>query len=158
MARQRQISESTRRGIKELFDLFDKNNDGEVSVNELILGLRWDGNNPTKSEINALLKDMGVKKGENITYDKFEKCVEKYYEEGKLSKEAEEERLVQSFKMFDRNNNGSIEIKELKWVLKNIGDKMTDKEIEDMFREADKNKDGKIQYKEFIRLFTQDMK
>lgn len=141
-----------------MFDLFDKNNDGLVSENELILGLRWDGNNPTQTEINNLMKDMGVKKGERITYEKFEKCVEKYYETDKLDKEAEEQRLIQSFKMFDKNNNGTIDIKELKTVLKSIGDKMTDSEIDAMFKEADKNRDGRIEYKEFVRLFIQDIK
>ena len=55
--------------MRDLFDFFDINNDGKVSKNELIKGLQWDGNNPTKPEIDELLRDMNYKEGKctNIT-------------------------------------------------------------------------------------------
>ena len=34
----------------------------------------------------------------------------------------------------------------------NLGDKLTDKETDDMIREADVNGDGQINYKEFARM------
>lgn len=48
--------------------------------------------------------------------------------------------------MFDKNGNGTIDIKELRKVLTSIGEKLSDKEVDILFKEADKNKDGMIQY------------
>jgi calmodulin len=36
--------------------------------------------------------------------------------------------------------------------MENIGEKLTDKEVEDMIREADKNGDGLVSYEEFKQM------
>ena len=54
--------------------------------------------------------------------------------------------------VFDKDQRGFIEAKELKHVLTNIGEKLSGAEMEDMIREADPDNDGKIQYEEFVRL------
>lgn len=55
-------------------------------------------------------------------------------------------------KVFDKDQRGFIEAKELHHVLTNIGEKLSGSEMEDMIREADPDNDGKIQYEEFVRL------
>jgi Ca2+-binding EF-hand superfamily protein len=58
----------------------------------------------------------------------------------------EEGELIDAFKIFDRNNNGLIEASELRHVMINLGEKLTEEEVEDMIREADIYNDGKIKY------------
>ncbi|XP_045186569.2 calmodulin-A-like [Mercenaria mercenaria] len=158
MAQKKRMSDQDRlREMKELFHFFDKNNNGVVSTYELEKGLQWDGNNPTAKEIDNLLKEMNVKRGQDIDFEKFKKCVEKYYE-NELDQDSEEKRLSNAFKIFDKNGNGTVEKGELKKVLTSIGDKLTDAEVDQMFREADINKDGLIQYKEFTKMFLKGMK
>ena len=65
----------------------------------------------------------------------------------------DESKLVELFKIYDRDGNGSIEKEELKTVISEIsGDHVSDEEVNEMFVEADSNKDGKIQLDEFITL------
>ena len=65
----------------------------------------------------------------------------------------DESKLVELFKIFDRDGNGSIEKNELKTVMSDIsGDHVSDEEVNDMLVEADSNKDGKIQLDEFIAV------
>ncbi|XP_060568172.1 uncharacterized protein LOC132726811 [Ruditapes philippinarum] len=156
--RKQQKKKANENDIRKLFQNFDKNNDGEVSISELVMGLQVLGNNPTKPEIDALLKDMGVKAGQKIKFDQFKKCVEKYYDSEDLGPEAESDRLDRAFKVFDKNGDGSIDREELKVVLTSIGDKMTNDEVESMFREADKNNNGKIDLKEFKRMFLKGVR
>lgn len=54
--------------------------------------------------------------------------------------------------VFDKDQRGFIEAKELRHVLTNIGEKLSTNEMEDMIKEADPDNDGKIQYDEFVRL------
>lgn len=54
--------------------------------------------------------------------------------------------------VFDKDQRGFIEAKELRHVLTNIGEKLSVTEMEDMIKEADPDSDGKIQYEEFVRL------
>ena len=41
--------------------------------------------------------------------------------------------------------------------MKNIGEKMSDEEIEEMITEADIDGDGQINYEEFVKLMTDYM-
>jgi len=64
----------------------------------------------------------------------------------------EEAELRQAFKVFDMDSNGFIDANELKITMFNLGENLGDKDIKHMIKLADKNKDGKIDYEEFIRM------
>ena len=57
-----------------------------------------------------------------------------------------DEELQDAFKVFDRNRDGFISAEELRIVMTNLGEKLTDQEIKDMLDLADINRDGKIDY------------
>jgi len=63
----------------------------------------------------------------------------------KTSSEMEKE-LQQSFKVFDINGDGYISASELRQAMMTIGEKMTDKEINDIMKQWDADGDGKIDY------------
>lgn len=48
--------------------------------------------------------------------------------------------------MFDRNGDGYISAPELRLVMTNLGEKLTDEEVDDMIREADLDGDGVVSY------------
>jgi len=59
-----------------------------------------------------------------------------------------EEELIEAFKVFDRDGNGFISAAELRHVMTNLGEKLTDEEVDEMIREADVDGDGQINYEE----------
>merc|ERR1712185_545230 len=63
-----------------------------------------------------------------------------------------EEELIEAFKVFDRDGNGFISAAELRPVMTNLGEKLTDEEGDEMIREADVDVDGQINYEEFVKM------
>ena len=62
-----------------------------------------------------------------------------------------EEEVREAFKVFDKDGNGFISAAELRHVMTNLGEKLSDTEVEEMIREADTDGDGQINYDECVR-------
>ena len=62
--------------------------------------------------------------------------------------------LKEAFKIFDKNKNGFIEMKELRMVTTTLGQKLTEEEFQEFWREAHVNHDGKLDYMEFVEMIT----
>jgi hypothetical protein len=52
----------------------------------------------------------------------------------------------EAFRVFDRNGDGYISAPELRLVMTNLGEKLTDEEVDDMIKEADLDGDGVVSY------------
>merc|ERR1711904_312142 len=62
------------------------------------------------------------------------------------------EKLIEAFKVFDEDGSGVISAAELRHVMTNLGEKLTDEEVDEMIREADVGGDGQINYEEFVKM------
>ena len=54
--------------------------------------------------------------------------------------------LIAAFRVFDKDNSGKISASELRHVMTNLGEKLTDEEVDEMMKEADIDGDGEINY------------
>ncbi|ESN98600.1 hypothetical protein HELRODRAFT_106870 [Helobdella robusta] len=68
--------------------------------------------------------------------------------------EDKEEHLRAAFRTFDQDNSGKISAQELRQVMINLGEKLTDQEIQEMIDEADCDGDGQINYEEFVKMMV----
>lgn len=55
-----------------------------------------------------------------------------------------EHEMRMAFEVFDRDGSGTISSDELRLVMKQLGENLTDQEINEMLQEADKDGDGMI--------------
>lgn len=55
-----------------------------------------------------------------------------------------EEEIMEAFKVFDKDGNGMISSAEIRHIMSNLGEKLTDEEMDDMIREADIDGDGNV--------------
>lgn len=63
-----------------------------------------------------------------------------------------EEALVNVCRSFDRDGNGLISAAGLRQVVNSLSENLTDKEVDEIVREADVDGDGIINYEEFVRI------
>lgn len=57
-----------------------------------------------------------------------------------------------AFRVFDYDNDGSISKEELREAMVNLGQRCTEEEFALMFAEADTNKNGRIDFDEFVNM------
>ncbi len=69
----------------------------------------------------------------------------------KMGERDSKEEIMKAFKLFDDDNTGFITLKNLKRVAKELGENLTDEELQEMIDEADRNGDGQIDEEEFFR-------
>ena len=69
-----------------------------------------------------------------------------------------ESELHTAFSCFDRNGDGSISTKELKYIVMTLGESLTDEEADYMIQHVDQDGDGHISYKEFVEMMMAKIK
>merc|ERR1712107_677727 len=62
------------------------------------------------------------------------------------------EEINKAFKLFDDDNTGKVTFKNLKRVAKELGERLTDEDLQEMIDEADRDGDGEVNNEEFQRI------
>lgn len=57
-----------------------------------------------------------------------------------------EDDLQKAFRIFDRDGDGFITVKELRYLLTNLGERHTEEEVTEMIKEVDLNRKGKVDF------------
>ncbi len=108
------------------------------------------GQNPTEDDIINWINEAGCSWDGYLTRDDF-------LEVGVVAMQKQANRLDDvraAFRAFDHDNNGSISKEELQDAMTRYGHTFTVEECDEMFREADANNDGKIDFDEFVAMMT----
>merc|ERR1712135_279662 len=142
-----QLTEEQIAEFKEAFALFDKDGDGTITTKELGTVMRSLGQNPTEAELQDMVNEVDADGSGTIEFPEFLNLMAK-----KMKDTDSEEELVEAFKVFDKDNNGFISAAELRHVMTNLGEKLTDEEVDEMIREADVDGDGQVNYEEFVKM------
>ena len=135
--------------FKEAFALFDKDGDGMIPTKELGTVMRSLGSNPTEAGLQDMINEVDAEGEGTMNFTEFLSLMAR-----KIIDTDPEEELIEAFKTFDRDGNGFISSTDLRQVLTNLDENLTDDEFNEMIREADLDGDGRINYKEFARMMT----
>ena len=122
--------------------------DGTITTEEFGTVLRRLGQKPTQAQLQLMVEEF--EKNKNVKIDVQEFCdlmVNKADDYALSLKDIES-----AFKEFDKDRSGFIEVDELQDLMMNLGEKLTREEVQAMMKLADINKDGKIDYHEFVNM------
>ena len=121
--------------FKEAFALFDKDGDGTITTKELGTVMRSLGQNPTEAELQDMINEVDADGNGTIDFPEFLNLMAR-----KMKDTDSEEELQEAFKV------------ELRHVMTNLGEKLTDEEVDEMIREADVDGDLEVNYEEFVKM------
>jgi len=140
------------------FDMFDTDKDGTIGRQDVQLVLeRFTSDGAISPGVNVgdlleqFQEDYGSENNPStprVGFTDFKKTMKRG-----ISQNLEEDMLLKdSFQLFDTDKDGFISQDELKENIAKFDESLTDAEIDEIFREADQNRDGKIDLEEYLGL------
>ena len=136
-----ELTEAQTKECTDVFNFLDKNKDGLLSIKELEYALGVFGCKLKQKEYNQFEKES-----KTFSLERFlEICLEK------VDFSKMQDSMVDAFKLFQSDKPGFIKKKDLIFILKSYNEKITDKDINDIIKEANPDKDGYINYEEFAK-------
>merc|ERR1711964_278499 len=121
------MGEEQKQEIKEAFDLFDIDGSGTIDAKELKVAMRALGFEPKKEEVKRMLAEIDKDGTGQIDFMEFSDLMTV-----KMAERDPREEILKAFKLFDDDETGKISFKNLKRVAKELGENMTDEELQEM--------------------------
>nr|P43187.1 RecName: Full=Calcium-binding allergen Bet v 3; AltName: Full=Allergen Bet v III; AltName: Allergen=Bet v 3 [Betula pendula]CAA55854.1 allergen [Betula pendula] len=153
--------------LRRIFDLFDKNSDGIITVDELSRALNLLGLETDLSELESTVKSFTREGNIGLQFEDFislhQSLNDSYFAYGGEDEDDNEEDMRKSilsqeeadsfggFKVFDEDGDGYISARELQMVLGKLGFSEGSEidRVEKMIVSVDSNRDGRVDFFEF---------
>ncbi|CDI87229.1 calmodulin, putative [Eimeria praecox] len=120
------ITEAQANCFKTAFGIFDSDGDGYVTAEEFVKLFRSVGQSPSEATLKEIIEKHDPEKTGKFDLHTFLQICDSPY----FADPMKEERLVECFRMFDDDAIGKISISELRYVLQQIGEPLTDDEAD----------------------------
>ncbi|TRZ03426.1 hypothetical protein DNTS_000420 [Danionella cerebrum] len=133
-----ELTEEQKQEIREAFELFDTDASGKIEVKEL---------KPKKEEIRKMIVEVDKDGTGKISFSDFQSMMTQ-----KMAEKDSKEEILKAFRLFDDDETGKISFRNLKRVAKELGENLTDEELQEMIEEADRDGDGEVNQQEFLRI------
>merc|ERR1712223_34507 len=122
--------------FRECFYLYARS--GHInSVDELTVTMRSLGMSPTIVELRAYMKEKGGK----MSFADFLDTMHTHSKKESIPRE-----LLEAFRNYDKRKRGVIAAKDLRHILAKWGEKLTPREVDKIFREANIQPNGTVRY------------
>ncbi len=151
------LTEEQRQEIKEAFDLFDTDKTGTIDYHELKVAMRALGFDVRKQEVLDLMRDYDRDGAGQIEFQDFLDIMTT-----KINNRDPTEEILKAFKLFDEDGTGRISLKNLRRIARELGENLSDEELQAMIDEFDKDQDGEskspsllVNEQEFLNIMKQ---
>ncbi|KRZ14651.1 Calmodulin [Trichinella zimbabwensis] len=141
--------EETLAQCEEAFRGLDANGDGVVTAEDFSIKMLRLGIPHSVDELLHAVREIAGDGTEEVDFDALFPLMT-------CEVESDEERmeLKETFKIFDRDGDGYITVEELKNVLDDLGDPVSDEEVLAILTSTDNDKDGLISFEDFQDVWT----
>ncbi|XP_072421362.1 calmodulin-like protein 4 isoform X1 [Chiloscyllium punctatum] len=135
--------------FKECFSLYDKKRKSKISTGDLITVMRCLGTSPTPGEVDRHLLHHKIERNGELDFSTFLAIIHQQKQQENPQKE-----ILEAMLMTDKQRRGFITATELRTKLTQLGEKLTNQEVDDLLQEANIPPNGIVKYEDFIRSIT----
>ena len=136
---------------KEAFDMFDKNKKGTISANDITKIMKNFGYPISRKEVKSMVAEMDTSGNGELDFEEFVTFMQK---QTQYIDESDEDQVLKAFKSFDKDHDGKITNYEFKYLLTQMGDKFSEEEVDQLFKECNLDINGTLVYQDFINFWT----
>lgn len=136
---------------KDAFEGFDKRGEQQIKVGDIGGAMKKLGHSIKPDFLEKLQELVDTEGTGFIDFDEFQMVVTK-----KLQEDEDERELREIFRVLDKEKKGEVNVNELRWILKSLGDDLTEEDIDDMIADVDTDGSGWVDYDEFYKLMMSD--
>lgn len=133
--------------LRDNFGLYDTVGDGKVESSNVGQVLRSCGLNPTKAEVEKVMRDLDPNGNKRISFEEFVPVMMSFRSrKHKYGLES----FIDSLKVFDNDGSGTISSGELRHVLTSLGERLRDEDVDTLIQGFEDNT-GQINYEDFVK-------
>jgi len=134
--------------LKETFKMFDLNNDGIITKEELGIVMKRLGRETNDRDLETMIRDVDTNGNGVVELDEFINMMK-----AQTRTMTSDEAVRQAFQVFDKNGDNFINKDEIRMAMNNLGENVTEAEVDEMLQCMDLNKDGRVSFEEFKKMF-----
>jgi centrin-1 len=135
--------------VKDAFDLFDGDSSGAVSVNELIEAMQSLGLEQKNEAVFNMIKEIDTDGSGELEFQEFLEMMT-----ARLTNKTPRADIERVFKLFDADRTGEISLDNLKRVASELGEEVSNEELQEMVMRNDVDKDGAWTLDDFYAVMT----
>lgn len=128
--------------INYVFSLFDPDSQNRISVQDVRAAIQGVGGSKGMDLLERLPHDG------TLSMDEFQAIVSQKEKIGDMQR---------IFSLFDADQKGYISLEDLQRIADDLGESMTDEELQDMLDRADPDQDGRVTAEDFSKLMTKKL-
>ncbi|XP_063682244.1 uncharacterized protein LOC134817069 isoform X10 [Bolinopsis microptera] len=136
--------------FRKVFNAFDRDGNDSIGTEELGPVLNALGYSPSDLDIQKVLSRFDADHSGDLSFEEYLALMAVWVEE-------DETQIIEAFKVFDKSGDGFVTITELKRALCRFGEKFSEEEADEFFALIDVNKDGIINYEEFVKYMLSEI-
>lgn len=145
------LSESQMLSAKNAFQAFDKKSEDRIKVGDIEATMKKIGHNIKSGWLEKIESSIDTEGTGYISFEEFCGILKKKIEDDDYERE-----LKEMFRALDTEKRGEVNTKELRWILKQLGDDLTEGDIDDMIADVDTDGSGWVDFEEFAKLMSSD--
>jgi len=145
------LSDAQTVAAKSAFKAFDKKNEDKIKVGEIGAAMKKLGHTIKPDWLEKIEHTIDAEGTGYILFEEFCNIIRR-----KMKDDEDERELKEMFRILDKDKRGEVNTSELRWILKQLGDDLTEADIDDMIADVDTDGSGWVDYNEFHKLMTSE--
>jgi Ca2+-binding EF-hand superfamily protein len=141
------LTDAQQKSAEEAFNGFDKKNEGKIKAGDIAAAMKKMNLNCKADWLEKMEEYIDTEGTGYVPLEEFIELVRR-----KIQADEDERELKEIFRVLDKEKKGEVNVNELRWILKNLGDDFTEEDIDDMINDVDTDGSGWVDYDEFSKL------